>query len=252
MLIAAWNVNGIRAVLRRGDLQSFLAKFKPDVLCLQETKASPEQVELDLPDYPHRYWNSAEKKGYSGTAIFCKTEPLSSSVDIGVAHHDREGRVTTVEFRDYYVVSVYVPNSKQDLSRLDDRQDWDRCFLDFLNRLQAKKPVVFCGDFNVAHQEIDLARPKQNVGEHGFTDEERAGFRAMLAAAFVDTFRHFYPDKTEAYTWWKQISNARARNVGWRIDYVMVSQPLVPRLKSAAILADVYGSDHCPVTVELS
>lgn len=251
MLIHSWNVNGIRAVLRRGDLQSYLGKYAPDIVGLQEIKALPEQIEFDDPNYPHRIWHSAKRKGYSGTAILSKVKPNQVHLGMGVERHDQEGRITAAEFDNLYVVSVYVPNSKQDLSRLADRQDWDKCFLAFLKDLEKHKPVAVGGDYNVAHHEIDLARPKENVGEHGFTDEERAGFQAIIDAGFIDTWRSLNPGKRDCYTWWKQIANARARNVGWRIDYWLISKALQPRLKNADILADVMGSDHCPVAVEL-
>ncbi len=252
MKIISWNVNGIRAVIRKDMFHPFVSAHDPDVLCLQETKAYPEQVAFDLSSHPYQYWNGAEKKGYSGTAIFSNTEPLSIRHDMGVERHDHEGRIIAAEFDAFFVVSVYVPNAKRDLSRLDDRQDWDRCFVNYLNDLQQHKPVVFCGDFNVAHSEIDLARPKQNVRHHGFTKEERAGFQNFVDAEFIDTFRHLHPDEPEHYTWWRQFGGARERNVGWRIDYVMISGTLLPRLDSATILAEVYGSDHCPVTANLN
>lgn len=252
MKIVSWNVNGIRAVIRKACFHPFIAAHEPDVICLQETKAQPEQVTLDLPSHPYQYWNGAEKKGYAGTAIFSNTEPLSVQRDMDVERHDHEGRIITAEFEACFVVSVYVPNAKRDLSRLDERQDWDRCFLDYLKNLERQKPVVFCGDFNVAHTEIDLARPKQNVKHHGFTKEERSGFQNFVDAGFIDTFRHLHPDEPDHYTWWRQFGGARERNVGWRIDYVMISSALLEHLDSATILSEVYGSDHCPVVVELS
>lgn len=270
MKLYSWNVNGIRAVLKKGTFQQFIIDHQPDVLCLQETKAQQGQAEIDLPMYDE-YWNSAEKKGYSGTAIFTKTKPLSIvnglPPEIETAHGlvadsfgdpNKEGRVLTAEFAAFYLVTVYTPNSKDNLSRLPLRYNqWDPAFLAYCNGLRqgqfgAAKPVVFCGDLNVAHQEIDLANPKPNIGKHGFTDEERSGFQKFLDAGFVDTFRHFYPTKTEAYTWWTAWANARARNVGWRIDYFLVSDELADKLTSAAIHADVMGSDHCPVSIELA
>lgn len=248
--IVSWNVNGIRAVLRKEVFLPFVADHKPDVICLQETKAWPEQVALDLPSHPHQYWSRAVRKGYSGTAIFSKTAALSAHVGMDVERHDQEGRVTTAEFDHVFVVSVYVPNAKRDLSRLDDRQDWDRCLLTYLKTLEAQKPVVFCGDFNVAHTPIDLARPKTNEGQHGFTQEERAGFQNFIDAGFVDTFRQQHPDEPNHYTWWRQSGGAREKNIGWRLDYVMMSSDLLPGLKQAQILPDVYGSDHCPVVLE--
>ena len=250
--IVSWNVNGIRALLQRDLLSPLLAAYDPDVLCLQETKAQPAQVCLDLPSHPYHYWNAATRKGYAGTALISKTAPLSVRQDIGVACHDGEGRVIAAEFEDVFVVSVYVPNAKRDLSRLADRQDWDRCFLAYLQGLEQQKPVVCCGDFNVAHTAIDLARPKANEGQHGFTLEERAGFQRFIEAGFIDTFRHLHPGAPQHYTWWRQFGGARARNIGWRIDYILISAALLPRLRSATILSQVSGSDHCPVAVELA
>lgn len=251
MNIVSWNVNGIRALLKRDLLCPFVMASDPDVLCLQEIKAQSAQVRLDLPSHPYYYCNGAARKGYAGTAILSKTAPLSISQDIGVARHDAEGRVITAEFEALFVVSVYVPNAKRDLSRLADRQDWDRCFLTYLQALEQQKPVVCCGDFNVAHMPIDLARPKANEGTHGFTLEERAGFQNLVDAGFVDTFRHVHPDAPHHYTWWRQFGGARERNIGWRIDYVLMSASLLPHLRAAAILSEVYGSDHCPVALEL-
>jgi exodeoxyribonuclease-3 len=250
MKLISWNVNGIRAVLRKG-LADFVAREKPDILCLQETKARPEDVELPeaLAGY-HACWNSAEKKGYAGTAIFSKTKPLGTAHGIGIADHDREGRVITAEFAEFFVVNVYVPNSKRELTRLAYRQQWDRDFLGYLRGLEKRKPVIFCGDLNVAHTELDLARPKDNVKNHGFTPEERAGFDAVVGAGFVDAFRVFEPGGGH-YTWWSQMGTARARNIGWRIDYFVVSAALRPRLKSAQIHHATMGSDHCPIELVL-
>lgn len=269
--IYSWNVNGIRAVIRKGDFQSFVAEHQPDIFCLQETKAKQEQVKPDLPEY-HEYWNSADKGGYSGTAIFTKIEPLTVLRDIPQMIADEygfaddpygdpntEGRVLAAEFEKFWLVTVYTPNGKGDLSRIPLRyHKWEPAFLTYLKQLEAgehgsgtAKPVVFCGDLNVAHQEIDLADPKRNRGHHGFTDEERERFGDILSNGFVDTFRHFYPDKTEAYTWWNLVSRARSRNAGWRIDYFVVSEALKDSLKSAEIHADVMGSDHCPVSIEI-
>jgi exodeoxyribonuclease-3 len=248
--LISWNVNGIRAVLRKGFAE-FIGGEKPDIVCLQETKATPEQVLVPavLAKY-HAFWNIAEKKGYAGTAIFAKTKPLAVTFGIGHADHDREGRVITAEFDDFFLVNVYVPNSKRELTRLAYRQQWDRDFLAFLKRLERKKPVVWCGDLNVAHTELDLARPKDNVKNHGFTPEERAGFDAVVQAGFIDTFRVF--EKAGGhYTWWSQMTNARARNIGWRIDYFLASAALQPRLKSAKIYHAITGSDHCPIGLEL-
>lgn len=263
MKLYSWNVNGIRAVLNKGALQSFLAEHDPDILCLQETKAHREQVEIDLPDY-HEYWNSAAKKGYSSTAIFSKTKPsqvLNNFPDnIADKYHlkdgfgdpNDEGRVMAAEFEKFWVVTVYTPNSKGDLGRLKLRYEaWDPAFLEYMQQLEKTKPVLFCGDLNVAHQEIDLARPKENVGKHGFTNEERERFQDFVDAGFVDTFRVFYPERTEAFTWWTNWANARARNVGWRIDYWMASAKIASRVKAAEIHPLVMGSDHCPVSIDL-
>ncbi len=264
MKLYSWNVNGIRAVINKGAFQEFVAKHDPDILCLQETKAMQGQAVIDLPQY-EEYWNSATKKGYSGTAIFTKIKPLSvinnlsddiakkyDLVNDGYGDVNAEGRVLSLEFEDFWVVTVYTPNSKGDLSRLKLRHEqWDPAFLEHVNELQKSKPVLFCGDLNVAHSEIDLARPKENVGKHGFTNEEREGFDNMLNLGFVDTFRHFYPDKTDEYSWWTHWANARAKNVGWRIDYWLANKALASRLKSAQIHQSVIGSDHCPVSVEI-
>jgi exodeoxyribonuclease-3 len=248
--LISWNVNGLRAVLKRNFLE-FLNDEQPDVLCLQETKCMPEDVEQLWPAHYTTYWNCAEKKGYSGTAIFTKLRPLMVTNHMGIAEHDREGRVITAEYPGFYLVNVYTPNSKRELERLPYRQLWDVEFLKFLKKLESKKPVVVCGDLNVAHTEIDLANPKANVRNHGFTIEERNGFTAFVNAGFVDTFREF--EKAGGhYSWWSPMSGARSRNVGWRIDYFLISAALRPRLKSARILPQVMGSDHCPVTIELA
>lgn len=265
MRLYSWNVNGIRAVLTKGAFQSFIAEHDPDILCLQETKASRDQFEIDLPQYEEHFF-SAVKKGYSGTAIFTKQPALryidGFGQDIIDTYHvtgdtygnpNDEGRVIAAEFEAFWVVTVYTPNSKGDLSRLKLRYDsWDRAFLAYVKQLEETKPVLFCGDLNVAHQEIDLANPKANVGKHGFTDEERERFQDFLDAGFVDTFRSAYPDKTEAYSWWTHWANARARNVGWRIDYWLASASIADKIKNPAIHADVMGSDHCPVSIEVS
>lgn len=250
MKLISWNVNGLRAVLRKGFLE-YLDAEKPDALCLQETKCLPDEVEQLWPVSYTTYWNCAEKKGYSGTAIFTRTRPLSVTSGVRLAEHDREGRVLTVEFDDFFLVNVYVPNSKRDLTRLTYRQRWDRDFLRYLKRLEKKKPVIFCGDLNVAHTEIDLANPKANVHHHGFTPEERAGFSAFVKAGFLDTFREFEKDGGH-YTWWSQMTGVRDRNVGWRIDYFLISTALRPRLKCAFIRAEVMGSDHCPIGIEIA
>jgi exodeoxyribonuclease III len=247
--LISWNVNGIRAVQRKSGF-SFLEKEKPDLLCLQETRAGPDQADGLSPRLRHQAWNPGERPGYSGTAVYSRLAPLSVRTGIGVREHDREGRVVAVELEKLFVVSVYTPNSRRDLSRLPYRARWDRAFLRFLRALQAEKPVLFSGDINVAHQEIDLARPRENRGTHGFTDQERAGFSAILRSGFSDTFRELHPDEP-AYTWWNVATGSRARNVGWRIDYVVISQSLRPALRKAFILPEVTGSDHCPVGVVL-
>lgn len=264
MKLYSWNVNGIRAVLTKGALQKFITEHDPDVLCLQETKAERGQFEIDFPQY-HEHFFSAAKKGYSGTAIFSKVPALryidGFPGDIieqynvsGDTYGDpnKEGRVIAAEFDKYWVVTVYTPNSKGDLSRLSLRyRSWDRAFLAYVKRLEESKPVLFCGDLNVAHQEIDLANPKPNIGKHGFTNEERERFQDFLDAGFVDTFRAHYPDATDKYSWWTHWANARARNVGWRIDYWMASKDMAKNVKNPQIHADVMGSDHCPVSIEL-
>ena len=265
MKLYSWNVNGIRAVLNKGAFQKFITEHQPDVLCLQETKASRDQFEIDLSDY-HEYWFSATKKGYSGTAIFSKTKPLQvrngfpediikkySVTGDTYGNPNDEGRVMAAEFENFWVLTVYTPNSKGDLTRLELRhKHWDPAFLAYAKQLEASKPVLFCGDLNVAHQEIDLANPKPNIGKHGFTNEEREGFQKFLDAGFVDTFRTLYPDKKEAYSWWTHWANARARNVGWRIDYWLASNDLKSAIAEAAIHPDVMGSDHCPVSITLN
>jgi exodeoxyribonuclease III len=248
--LISWNVNGLRAVLKKNFL-AYLAEEQPDVLCLQETKCTPDQVESAWQAGYHVFWNSAARKGYSGTAIIAKIPPLKVVPHIGITEHDNEGRVLTAEFKEFYLVNVYVPNSKRELTRLPYRQQWDRDFLAFLKKLEKKKPVVWCGDLNVAHTEIDLANPKANVRNHGFTPEERAGFSAFVAAGFVDTFREFERGGGH-YTWWSPLAGARARNVGWRIDYFLISQSLRPSLRRAFIQPHVTGSDHCPVGIELA
>jgi exodeoxyribonuclease-3 len=249
MKLVSWNVNGLRAVLRKNFL-SYLEEEKPDILCLQETRCGPEDVGQLWPAAYTTYWNLAEKKGYSGTALFTKSRPLEITTSIGVPQHDREGRVLAAEFADFFVVNVYVPNSQRELTRLPYRQQWDRDFLRYLKRLERRKPVIFCGDLNVAHTELDLAHPRANLHNHGFTAEERAGFSAFVKAGFVDTFREFEKGGGH-YTWWSPMADARARNVGWRIDYFLVSAALRPRLKRAFIRTDVTGSDHCPVGIQI-
>lgn len=264
MKIYSWNVNGIRSVIRKGTFQQFVAEHRPDILCLQETKAQRGQIEIELPDY-HEYWHSAEKKGYSGTAIFTRQKPLVTvngfPDDFAERYNfadelqrdaDSEGRVITAEYPDFYVVTVYTPNAKEDLSRLALRAEhWDPAFLAYCQQLEQRKPVVFCGDLNVAHTENDLANPRPNRGKKGFTDEERAGFQQFIDAGFVDTLRMFREGNGH-YTWWSHFARSRERNVGWRIDYVLVSSTLRERVKAADIHADVMGSDHCPVSVTLA
>ena len=263
MKIISWNVNGIRAVVKKGFFIPFIQKYKPDILCLQETKAEQHQAVIDLPEY-EEYWNSATKKGYSGTAIFSKTLPISvfNGIPEKIAKKfnliadkygdpTTEGRVIRAEYQDFYVVTVYTPNAKDDLTRIPLRhKHWDPAFLSYCKELQKKKPVIFCGDFNVAHTPDDLARPKENEGLKGFTMEEREGFQAFIDAGFIDTFRIFQKGRG-FYTWWSHFANARARNVGWRIDYILVSPALKERIISAKILPEVMGSDHCPIELVL-
>ncbi|MFO1476989.1 MAG: exodeoxyribonuclease III [Verrucomicrobiota bacterium] len=250
MKIVSWNVNGLRSILRK-TFHSFLDEERPDILCLQETRCHPDQIEQLWPVEYKTFWNMAQKPGYSGTAIFTRIPPINVKPDIGVSLHDREGRVLTAEFQDFFLVNVYVPNSQRELTRLAYRQRWDFDFLKFLKKLEKRKPVIFCGDLNVAHTELDLANPKSNRRNHGFTDEERAGFSAFIQAGFLDTFRQFEQGGGH-YTWWSPMSGARARNVGWRIDYFLISNSLRPRLAKSFIRPGVLGSDHCPVGIELS
>ena len=247
--LISWNVNGLRACVGKGFLDYF-EKADADVFCIQESKLQAGQIELDLPGY-HQYWNYAEKKGYSGTAMFTKEEPLSVTYGLGIEEHDHEGRAITAEFLEYYVVSCYTPNSHDGLARLDYRMHWEEDFLAYLKKLEEKKPVIFCGDLNVAHQEIDLKNPKTNRKNAGFTDEERGKFTNLLAAGFIDTFRYFYPDQEGIYSWWSYRFSARAKNAGWRIDYFCVSQCLKDKLEDAKIHTEVMGSDHCPVELIL-
>ena len=245
MKLISWNVNGLRACVTKGFL-NFFREADADVFCLQETKLQEGQIELELPGY-YQYWNSAVKKGYSGTAMFSKKEPLSVSYGIGIEQHDQEGRVITLEFPDFFVVTVYTPNSQEGLVRLDYRMRWEEDFLAYLKKLEQKKPVVFCGDLNVAHREIDLKNPKTNRKNAGFTDEEREKMTKLLQAGFIDTFRYFYPEQEGIYSWWSYRFQARSKNAGWRIDYFLVSDCLKDRLADAQIYTDVMGSDHCPV-----
>lgn len=249
MKILSWNVNGLRSVLKKG-FEAFVEKVKPDVLCLQEVKALETDVTIDLRG-TRMFWNCAEKAGYAGTALLTQSEPLQVKRGIGIKKHDSEGRVLTAEFKDFFLVNVYVPNSKRDLSRLGYRtKEWDVDFLKFLKKLEKRKPVVFCGDLNVAHREIDLTYPKANVKNHGFTPEERRGFDAIVKAGFIDTFRELHKESGR-YTWWSRMGNCRKRNIGWRIDYFCISKALKTRLKEAFILPKVLGSDHCPVGIVL-
>ena len=248
--LISWNVNGLRACVEKG-FSGFFEDADADIFCLQETKLQEGQISLDLPGF-HQYWNYAEKKGYSGTAIFTKEEPLSVSLGLGIEEHDHEGRVITLEFERFYMVTVYTPNAQEGLKRLDYRMKWEDDFLLYLKNLEKRKPVVVCGDMNVAHKEIDLKNPKTNRKNAGFTDEERAKFTALLNAGFTDSFRHFYPDTEGAYSWWSYRFKAREKNAGWRIDYFVVSDSLKDSLKDACIYKDIMGSDHCPVGLTLA
>jgi len=250
MKFVSWNVNGIRACVQKG-FEDFFKEADADVFCIQESKMQEGQLKLALPGY-YQYWNYAEKKGYSGTAIFTREEPLTAACGIGIPEHDTEGRVITLEFEEYYIVTVYTPNSQDGLKRLDYRMRWEIDFLAYLKKLEKTKPVIFCGDLNVAHREIDLKNPKNNRKNAGFSDEERQKFTEVLEAGFIDTFRYFYPDIEGIYSWWSYRFSARAKNAGWRIDYFCVSDSLKNRLVDAGILTDVMGSDHCPVVLEMN
>lgn len=255
MKLISWNVNGIRAVLKKGFID-FIEKEKPEIFCLQETKAQEQDVQIELPEY-YQYWNSAEKKGYSGTVIFTKEKPLSVSYGIGIDEHDKEGRVITLEFDEFYIVTVYTPNSQRELARLVYRIKWEDAFRSFLKNLEKTKPVIACGDLNVAHTEIDIARPsgnkttKSRPGNAGFTDQERDKFSTLLEAGFLDTFRYLHPGEAERYSWWSYMFHAREKNVGWRIDYFIASKSLKTRIEKADILDTIMGSDHCPILLEL-
>lgn len=249
MRMISWNVNGLRAAMGKGFMDAFTA-LDADVFCLQETKLQPGQLELPLPGY-HQYWNYAERKGYSGTAVFTRREPLSVRYGIGVEEHDHEGRVITLDLGDFYLVTVYTPNAQRELTRLDYRIAWEDAFLHYLKELEMDKPVVFCGDLNVAHREIDLKNPASNVNNAGFTPQERGKLTTLLSSGFVDTFRYFHPEETGAYTWWSYMFHARERNTGWRIDYFIVSETLTQRLEGACIHPEIFGSDHCPVELTL-
>lgn len=249
MKFVSWNVNGLRACVKKGFLD-FFHEIDADFFCIQETKLQEGQIDLDLEGY-EQYWNYAEKKGYSGTAIFTKHTPLSVTYGIGEEEHDQEGRTISLEYESFYLVTVYTPNSQRELARLDYRMTWEEAFRSYLLRLNEDKPVIVCGDLNVAHNEIDLKNPKTNRNNAGFTDDEREKFTTLLEAGFIDTFRHFYPDKTDAYTWWSYFAKSRERNIGWRIDYFLVSKALRDNLVDAQIHDQVMGSDHCPVSLDM-
>ncbi len=249
MKLISWNVNGLRACVDKGFID-FFQKMDADIFCIQESKLQAGQIDLDIPGY-FQYWNYAEKKGYSGTALFAKKEPISVTYGMGIPEHDTEGRVITAEFEDFYVVTVYVPNSQRELARLSYRLIWEEAFLAYIKSLENHKPVIFCGDLNVAHKEIDLKNPKTNRQNAGFTDEERDCFSKILDAGFIDTFRYFYPEQKEIYSWWSYMFKSREKNAGWRIDYFVVSKALEDRLQDAVIHTEVLGSDHCPVSLEL-
>ncbi|MFT9493562.1 exodeoxyribonuclease III [Anaerosolibacter sp.] len=250
MKLVSWNVNGLRACVGKGFLEYF-KEVDADIFCIQESKLQEGQINLELEGY-RQYWNYAVKKGYSGTAVFTKQEPLSVQYGIGIEEHDQEGRVITLEFEEFYLVTVYTPNSQRELARLDYRMGWEEAFKGYLQRLDEDKPVIICGDLNVAHAEIDLKNPSSNRKNAGFTDEERDKMTRLLGAGFIDTFRYFYPDKEDAYTWWSYMGKARDRNVGWRIDYFVVSERLKDKLQDAQIHANIMGSDHCPVVLEIN
>ncbi len=249
MKLISWNVNGFRACLGKG-FEEFFRETDADFFCIQETKMQPGQAEFETPEH-FQYWYSAQKKGYSGTAIFAKKEPISVQYGLGIPEHDTEGRVITLEFDNYYFITVYVPNARDGLVRLDYRMEWEDAFRNYILELDKKKPVIFCGDLNVAHKEIDLKNPKTNRKNPGFTDEERGKFTQLLESGFVDTFRHFYPDLENVYSWWSYRFSARAKNSGWRIDYFVVSERLRENLRDAKIHNQIFGSDHCPVEVEI-
>ena len=248
MKFISWNVNGFRACLNKG-FEEFFKNEDADFFCIQETKMQPGQAEFLTPDY-HQYWYSAEKKGYSGTAIFAKHEPISVTYGLGVEEHDHEGRAITLEYENFYLLCVYTPNSQRELTRLDYRMTWEDALREYMQKLDSKKPVIYCGDLNVAHQEIDLKNPKTNHHNAGFTDEERNKFTELLDAGFTDSFRYLYPEKIQ-YSWWSYMFHAREKNVGWRIDYFVVSDRLAPKLNEATIYTDILGSDHCPVGIEI-
>ncbi|WP_424161019.1 exodeoxyribonuclease III [Bacillus amyloliquefaciens] len=250
MKLISWNVNGLRAVMKKIDINTYVQETKADIFCLQETKVQDGQVSLQPEGY-HDYWNYAVKKGYSGTAVFSKVKPLQVSYGLGIDDHDQEGRVITLEFENVFVVNCYTPNAKRGLERIDYRLQWEADFKDYLQKLDQKKPVILCGDLNVAHREIDLKNPKANRKNAGFSDQEREAFSVLLNAGFTDSFRYLYPDQEGAYSWWSYRTNAREKNIGWRLDYVIVSDRLKQRITQAAICADIMGSDHCPVEMTL-
>ena len=249
MKLISWNVNGIRACLGKGFMD-FFKDADADIFCIQETKCQVGQVEIETDGY-HQYWNAAEKKGYSGTAVFSKIKPINVTYDIGIEHHDKEGRVITLEYDNFFLVNCYTPNSQRELARLDYRMEWEEAFREYLSSLAAKKGVILCGDLNVAHKEIDLKNPSSNKRNAGFTDEEREKMTHLLSSGFVDSFRHYYPDRAGIYSWWSYMFNARANNAGWRIDYFLVSEGLKGQMNSVDILNDIYGSDHCPVLLDI-
>ena len=249
MKLVSWNVNGLRACVRKGFLDYF-ETVDADIFCVQETKLQEGQIDLQLKGYA-QYWNYAMKKGYSGTAVFTKEKPLSVKYGVGDSEHEEEGRILTLEFAQFYLVNVYAPNAQRDLARLPFRLEWEEAMRAYLKKLDACKPVILCGDLNVAHQEIDIRNVKSNIGNSGFTFEERGKMTELLMEGFVDTYRHFYPDKEEAYTWWSYMRNVRERNIGWRIDYFIASEKLKPTLKNAEIHSQILGSDHCPIVLEI-
>ena len=249
MKLVSWNVNGLRACINKG-FNDFFTAAAADIVCLQETKMQQGQAEVHFPGY-EQFWNSAEKKGYSGTAVFSRQTPLSVAYGMGIAEHDQEGRIITLEFDDYQLINVYTPNSQRGLTRLEYRMQWEDAFRDHVGRLAAQKPVIICGDLNVAHQEIDIKNPAANKNNAGFTQQERDKMTDLLASGLTDSFRHLYPERRDAYSWWSYMSNARERNIGWRIDYFLVSRRLDEQIREAAILPEVMGSDHCPVVLEI-
>lgn len=250
MKFISWNVNGLRACMQKGFLEYF-KEADADIFCLQETKLQEGQADLDLSGY-YQYWNYAEKKGYSGTALFSKIKPLNVTYGIGIEEHDHEGRVITAEFDDYFFIVVYVPNSQRELARLSYRMEWEKAFLEYIKSLEAVKPVIYCGDLNVAHKEIDLKNPKTNHMNAGFTDEERACFSKVLENGYIDSFRYFYPDQKDIYSWWSYMFKAREKNAGWRIDYFVVSEKLKSRIVDSKIHCEILGSDHCPVELDMN